>query len=168
MLRILVLFASIIYSLNVFAGECRVMSNAGELSFDSIHIGSLKRQVIMGKDYAVTKKSIYLNANCDNVNTFSVYYQAKNNGKVYNLDQGDGFYVLSIKSFKLNENERVPKYQDSKQVALQILPGKEVSVDNIQPGLQNLYLAIDLELFIDPMQSNNNISSSGEFVVHSY
>lgn len=168
MLKIIAVFTAIFYSLTAAAGECRLINNSGQLNFDDIRIGNLKRQMLMGKSYAVLKKSVSLSANCDNVSNFSVYYQAKNDGKAYNLDQGNGLYVFSIRNFILNGSERQPKYQDSNQHASQLLPGKEVSVDNIQTGNQNISMSFDVELFIDPTQTDNNISSSGEFVIHSY
>ncbi|ENZ5952292.1 hypothetical protein ACGXZQ_004183 [Escherichia albertii] len=168
MLKIIALFVTFFYSLTASAGVCRVMNNTNQLSFDDIRIGSLKRHVIMGKSYAVLKKSISLSASCDNVNNFSVYYQAKDDGKAYRLDKGSGLYVFSIRNFILNGSERAPKYQDSNQHAAQLLPGKEITVENIQTGTQNISMLLDVELFIDPEQSDNNISSSGEFVIHSY
>lgn len=168
MYKLFVIFAAIFYSLTAIAGECRIIKNTGHLYFDDIRVGNLKRQYIMGKNYAVLKKSISFSANCDNVSNFSVYYQAKNDGKIYSLDQGNGLYKFSIRNFILNGSERQPKYQDSNQHASQLLPGKEVSVDNIQTGNQNISMSLDVELFIDPTQSDNNISSSGEFVIHSY
>ncbi|WP_133116003.1 MULTISPECIES: hypothetical protein [Cronobacter] len=168
MYRILLLFAAIFYSFTVSAGECRVVNNAGELAFDDIRIGALKRQVTMGKSYAVLKKSISFTANCDNVSNFSIYYLAKNDGKTYSLDQGNGLYTLRIRNIILNGREREPKYQDSNQHASQLLPGREVSVDNIQAGDQNISISMDVELLIDPTKSDDNVSSSGEFVIHSY
>ncbi|EOI1439991.1 hypothetical protein ACMW09_003952 [Cronobacter malonaticus] len=168
MFKTIAVFAAIFYSLTAVAGECRVIKNTDQLNFDNIRIGNLKRQMLMGKSYAVLKKSISLSANCDNVSNFSVYYQAKNDGKAYSLDQGNGLYIFSIRNFILNGSERQPKYQDSNQHASQLLPGREVSVDNIQAGDQNIHISMDVELLIDPTKSDDNVSSSGEFVIHSY
>ncbi|EJH4505407.1 hypothetical protein SNQ33_004360 [Cronobacter malonaticus] len=167
MYKILLLFAAIFYSFTVSAGECRVVNNASELAFDDIRIGALKRQVTMGKSYAVLKKSISFTANCDNVSNFSIYYLAKNDGKTYSLDQGNGLYTLRIRNIILNGRERQPKYQDSNQHASHLLPGREVSVENIQTGNQNISISLDVELLIDPTKPDDNVSSSGEFVIHS-
>ena len=168
MFKILAIFAAIVFSFTAYAGECRVVNNTGELAFDDIHIGTLKRQVIMGKSYALLKKSISFTANCESVSNFSFFYQAKNDGNAYRLDQGNGIYVFRIRNFILNGRERDLKYQDSNQHASQLLPGREVSVDNIQAGDQNISISMDVELLIDPTKSDDNVSSSGEFVIHSY
>lgn len=168
MLKTIALFVTFFYSLTTFAGECRVVNNTDQLSFDNIRIGHLKRHVVMGKSYAVLKKSINLSASCNNVKNFSFYYQAKNDGKAYSLDKGSGLYVFSIRNFILNGRERALKYHDSNQHAAQLLPGKEVTVENIHIGTQNISILLEVELFIDPEQYDNNISSSGEFVIHYY
>ncbi|WP_105624811.1 MULTISPECIES: hypothetical protein [Cronobacter] len=168
MFKLTLVFAAFFYSLTTFAGECRVINNTGQLFFDDIRVGNLKRQVIMGKTYALLKKSISFSAYCDSVSNFSIYYQAKNNGKAYSLDHGNGLYAFRIRNFILNGRERDLKYQDSNQHASQLLPGREVSVDNIQAGDQNISISMDVELLIDPTKSDDNVSSSGEFVIHSY
>ncbi|EHR9374856.1 hypothetical protein [Escherichia coli] len=161
------ILTALLYSFSAAAEECKIINNTGEVSFDNLRIGVLQHQTVRGKSYAVVKKNISVTANCENVSEIEISYHAKHDGISYGLNEGKGFYTLAIKSFNVNGRSAPLTYQDSNHVATYLLPNKRVAFNDTKVGDKNISLTAEVELFIDPATSVDNISSSGEFIIHS-
>lgn len=161
------ILTAFLHSFSAVADECKIINNTGEVSFENLRIGALKQQVVRGKSYAVVKKNISFTAICENVSEIGISYQAKHDGGSYGLHEGKGFYTLAIKSFNVNGHSAPLTYQDSNNEATYLLPNKRVVFNDTKAGDKNISLTAEVELFIDPTTSVDNISSNGEFIIHS-
>ena len=162
------IISALLYSFSAVAEECKITNNTGGVSFDNLRIGSLQHQTVRGNSYAVVKKNISFTANCESVSEIVISYHAKHDGISYGLNEEKGFYTLAIKNFNVNGRSAPLTYQDSNHVATYLLPNKRVVFNDANAEDKDISLTAEVELFIDPATSVDNISSSGEFVIHSY
>ncbi|HCL7979511.1 hypothetical protein [Escherichia coli] len=167
MLKLLVMLLTAFFTVSAVAEQCNIVNNTGDLHFTNLRIGMLKTQNVRGKSYAVVKKSMHISAICNIANEVGVSYLAKNDGLTYGLNEGKGFYTLAIKEFHVNGRKISLSYHDTNQLATYLEPGKRASFSDTKNGDKSVDITLDVELFIDPFNAIDNISSTGEFVIDS-